>query len=120
MSVADKLVTPDSAGAGPPDSAGAASGLRAASELRLLPCPFCGGDRINVERLPPGSPWATALVSCEDCGADGPVTARQSIGEAVYRWNTRPDPGVTAPLGPRPTEPQTDAAAEDCTFFLDL
>lgn len=86
----------------------------------LLPCPFCGCEKIQVERVPPRSPLATALVSCEDCGADGPVTARQSVGEAVYRWNTRPDPGVTAPLGPRPTEPQTGPAAEECTFFLNL
>lgn len=88
--------------------------------MPLLPCPFCGGDKINVELLPPVGSFATGMVSCEDCGAVGSTTDRQTVGEAVYRWNTRPDPGVPANLEPRPTGPKTDAAAKECIFFLDL
>lgn len=116
MSGAERGVRADFVGGGSPDSsspdsAGAASGLRAASELRLLPCPFCGGDKITVELLPRTGRDVMAMVSCDNCGAIGSTTAGQSIGEAVYRWNTRQAGDVAA---------GASLAAEDVTFFLDL
>lgn len=75
-----------------------------------MPCPFCGSTDIDVGRV--GTTLLrTAMVSCLDCGAVGSTTAEQSVGEAVYRWNTRQAGDVAAGESP---------AAEDVTFFLDL
>jgi Lar family restriction alleviation protein len=53
-------------------------------EIALLPCPFCGSDKVglgccSVTYLP--------LVTCRVCFADGPRHA--SDAEAVKAWNRR-------------------------------
>jgi hypothetical protein len=59
----------------------------------LLPCPFCGGDRLKIE---------SCFVRCQSCCADGPVMDDVPDGseedetgeiwnEAITKlWNTRP------------------------------
>jgi predicted RNA-binding Zn-ribbon protein involved in translation (DUF1610 family) len=125
MSAVEKLVTPDSAGSGSPDSAGAASGLPAAPDLfassvfpasprvrralQPLPCPFCGSANVEVSRIG-NYREQTVMVTCMDCLAVGPTTAGQRIGEAVYCWNTRQREVAAGAI----------QAAEDVTFFLDI
>jgi len=45
----------------------------------LLPCPFCGSDRLQLVKGDFRS-WVT----CVDCQADGPFMLTD---EAVFRWN---------------------------------
>lgn len=58
--------------------------------VRLLPCPFCGGDNIHS---------ADGFVRCNDCVADGPFVPRDELSrqdKSIERWNTRtPSPTTT-------------------------
>jgi hypothetical protein len=48
----------------------------------LAPCPFCGGDNLDVV--------GNDYVACDDCGADGPSCGlRMREGLAANAWNTR-------------------------------
>jgi len=48
----------------------------------LLPCPFCGGERMDLRR-----DGSLRWVACETCGADGPVG--DSFEEVERLWNER-------------------------------
>lgn len=50
-------------------------------EIDLLPCPFCGGEALNVVQ------W----VECDSCGAFGPTT--EPYGD-LSNWNRR-TPAIT-------------------------
>lgn len=50
--------------------------------MKMKPCPFCGGDNIEIE----SSRWAY----CIDCGAEGPLCENES--DAIESWNRRTDP----------------------------
>lgn len=49
------------------------------------PCPFCGSQVLTIESL-----GDTAIISCRDCLAVGPVTAGQRVSAAWAKWNARP------------------------------
>ena len=55
------------------------------SELKLKPCPFCGGEA-KVEKL-----GGYAVVSClkDDCNGNSDYLKYDSVKEAVEAWNTR-------------------------------
>ncbi len=60
-------------------------------DLKLKPCPFCGGDHIKIERIEFSEVMAAV---CRDCGAVGPlqaVTSYWSDGDhehvAGEKWN---------------------------------
>ena len=56
-----------------------------AQELKLLPCPFCGGDQVTTA---PDREWGdlTWHVCCKACGAD---VQRDLEREAIAAWNRR-------------------------------
>lgn len=58
--------------------------------MKLLPCPFCGGDPDMIRE---GTRRQSCIIECTDCGA------RLETGEegthCGYRWNTRIDVRVT-------------------------
>lgn len=49
---------------------------------KLRACPFCGSE--DVQKVG-GYDGTAAFVTCNKCGADGPLLRRG----AVQRWNTR-------------------------------
>lgn len=54
-------------------------GMEEAGEVKLLPCPFCGGTRVYE---------TMTVVICNHCDAQGPdVLSRQET--AADLWNTR-------------------------------
>jgi hypothetical protein len=82
------------------------------TELKLLPCPFCGGTDAFVERLD----YSAAYVQCDSridehsaCLARGPVGVQDDDGEevpgaaaAIRAWNeqaARRSAPVSAPIG---------------------
>lgn len=63
------------------------------SEIKLLPCPFCGGEAKMNERYREGiANRKMYWVSCKKCGASQPYHSlagyRRSVG-AIGQWNTR-------------------------------
>ena len=55
-------------------------------ELKLLPCPFCGGTNLRV--------CTGEYVHCPDCGTDGPFFIcmkgdEDHTAEAIAAWNRR-------------------------------
>lgn len=54
-------------------------------ELKLLPCPFCGGTPHASEGLNDYE----FMTTCWDCDFDGPT--RTSRADAIKAWNTRPN-----------------------------
>jgi len=66
-----------------------------ASEMELLPCPFCNSDDVMVLDVEPtGQMSEYSHVHCANCLANGPM--KQSDKQAATAWNTRP---VPAPVG---------------------
>lgn len=55
--------------------------------LEALPCPFCHGTRLGVQRL-----VGQFVVTCGDCGADGPINTGKEPRDAVHAWNARSKP----------------------------
>jgi Lar family restriction alleviation protein len=62
----------------------------AQSDVSHAPCPFCGGQRVEM-RAYPGS--LHAYVECRHCAAQGPVVRcedRDKLAQrALEAWNTR-------------------------------
>ena len=52
-------------------------------EYELKPCPFCGGNNIDITQEFQCSSWEAV---CEDCGA---VIYRDTYKEALQAWNRR-------------------------------
>lgn len=69
------------------------------SEIKLLPCPFCGGDAaFGGSRLSSNSDWHH-FVNCISCGAKMGVVLNLGFPtetDAAAAWNTRVPTG--APL----------------------
>ena len=62
-------------------------------ELKLLPCPFCGGADAFVEQ----ADYSSSYVVCNDCAARGPTELQESDEEdepgkdaAIRAWQKRP------------------------------
>lgn len=72
------------------------------------PCPFCGSPKVVIEQ--PCTAYPTAVLTCPQCLAIGPMTHLQSVDDAVFRWNSRTGDPVHNPA----------IGAAECSFFLDL
>lgn len=62
------------------------------NEATPLPCPFCGGKRVQ---LVTGSTFRWRALACADCGAQcGEVRAQrdEAMAAAMAAWNTRASP----------------------------
>lgn len=75
------------------------SGERIAiDEIKLLPCPFCGGEAIlSKEEIPDGNiSYHTARIKCDDCGCatrqyiiDGYYGSTDTVADCINAWNDR-------------------------------
>ena len=65
-----------------------------AGDVKLLPCPFCGGDGA-IEKTTYGRP-IMKWVKCRNCEAG--ATAYSTVSDAVSAWNARPSLAPTAPV----------------------
>lgn len=91
-----------------------------ASERELLPCPFCGHDSPEFERM--GTSSQSCIVICGNCGA------RHESGDEYLRsglsWNTRAALSHPSPQGWKlvPVEPTEEmlAAGEIPTIEMPL
>jgi Lar family restriction alleviation protein len=53
-------------------------------ERKLLPCPFCGSERIrHCDTTPAGQHW----FACDECSCEGPPSDIKAA--ALTAWNTR-------------------------------
>lgn len=66
---------------------------------KLLPCPFCGGNRLTMN----DSGYDDWFLVCDDCGADGPTAVTRY--NAKYLWNDRSAPREAPPA--KAVEPET-------------
>lgn len=55
------------------------------SEIKLLPCPFCGGEAIVYE----DEQYNQYMIGCKNCCAVEPMTEWTSKENAIAQWNTR-------------------------------
>lgn len=55
--------------------------------IDLKPCPFCGGDDLELAQEDMGPDGWTFVIECHDCFARGPDGWRRK--EAEEAWNTR-------------------------------
>lgn len=89
-----------------------ADDLNTAGGIRLEACPFCGGEKFQLNTKAK-SHWvkrkamrekrdtSNYIVRCTKCGAKGPL--KHSASEAAIAWNDRP-------LATRPTDTGRGAA----------
>lgn len=56
-------------------------------EIKLKPCPFCGGTDINCDHIEPS--WTDDYweIGCPDCGTWN--SCNKSKDEAIAAWNRR-------------------------------
>lgn len=66
------------------DAGSASSGTTGTLRLAKL-CPFCGSDDLTIRHH-----QAPSFMHCECCGTEGPIASNG--GDALLRWNNRPDP----------------------------
>ena len=59
-------------------------------ENKLLPCPFCGGNKVRISRSEGMNYEPYYFVYCHKCAAEGPFKSIES--EAITAWNTRSRP----------------------------
>lgn len=57
------------------------------SEIKLKPCPFCGGENVKIFRHRAYQEVNTWSVCCHDCGFGS--VANLNKGALVELWNTR-------------------------------
>lgn len=74
----------------------------------LAPCPFCGGVAY-FERF--GTPRASCVVACEDCGAR--MEANEEPPFCGSAWNRRRVPPPAPPTTPAPAPSSPDAPPSD-------
>lgn len=65
--------------------------------LRLVPCPFCGGDVINTRSQEMTKGPAYYWHKCETCGAESEGDYGEDV--AVAAWNRRAAPASPLPGG---------------------
>jgi Lar family restriction alleviation protein len=76
--------------------------------IDLQPCPFCGGEAINIGSL--------NVVACRDCIAKGHSCASED--EAAEKWNRRASPWLTMDLPPRDGQScLISSVASDCVLM---
>ena len=89
-------------------------------EIKILPCPFCGGENVTVhtEEYPVanGKPkfgfafWIKANAMCDNCGSSSAhyinKKKRKAIAEAIKAWNHHP-----------PAKPDSDAVRNAEAYF---
>ena len=71
-------------------AAGAPSALNIGLERILLPCPFCGGNKLLCGAQPSDADWV--CVFCADCKTEGPhvcSTVAEPEQDAAAAWNMR-------------------------------
>jgi len=57
------------------------------NDKRLIPCPFCGCEKINLNKKIVGSETLVYYAVCKSCGTIGP---KKTIEESAIRmWNRR-------------------------------
>lgn len=73
------------------------SELAPTDALRLVPCPFCGGDVINTRSQEMTEGPAYYWHKCETCGAESEGDYGEDV--AVAAWNRRAAPASPLPGG---------------------
>lgn len=96
--------------------------------LRLVPCPFCGGDVINTRSQEMTKGPAYYWHKCETCGAESEGDYGEDV--AVAAWNRRAAPASPLPGGGLPADVMRlvvaarrvayEGAAEDDLRALDI
>jgi Lar family restriction alleviation protein len=71
----------------------------------LLPCPFCGSDRISSDQHPIEEGW------CVFCGACGATVGEDTRDAAERSWNRRTPPENGQPMSKR--DPRKDPIVGD-------
>lgn len=66
------------------------------NDVKLEPCPFCGGEAQPALAQGGGIEWAQVECVNRDCGAVGPTPATEA--EAIAAWNRRHQPQREAVL----------------------
>ena len=58
---------------------------------KLKPCPFCGGDDLDVTVGTPDREGIPTLITCAECGAGGPWVYQSPMQseDACNEWNRR-------------------------------
>lgn len=60
-----------------------------ATPIKLLPCPFCGGERINDFHIRDGR-----AIGCGACGASVHAYSPNALEAATEKWNQRSPIGL--------------------------
>lgn len=79
--------------------------------MKLLPCPFCGGEA-EIERL--GTSRSSTIYTCTDCGCSLETGEEWNHGSG---WNQRFDVNKELQLENRMLEAQNEAFKAELTFL---
>jgi len=87
----------------------------------LLPCPFCGSNKIQCELEEDGPQEWYRVMECDECGAKGPMVADTQddpCGDALMRWNRRAPSQFGRPVIENDAQEALNKAMEELPIIL--
>ena len=57
------------------------------SEIKLLPCPFCGSHKVSVVNV--AEYGCFIIVKCNNCGCNTSGKSDEHESSVIKKWNTR-------------------------------